>query len=394
MHVKNHLKTVRRSLVLAVMAGLVPAMAATTDAKTVDGIAISGYVDPTYIYNQDAQVSAFFFADRNSGYNYYHSTFGDLYLDFNKKFGNGGSIDIQLMPTRGYGSAFGSPTTLHAANSIINAAVLTLPVSKTVDVIAGQVPAWDGYESETSPLMLTITHNLLYDFSEPGYFTGAGASFATGIVTVQTLVGNSWNTAYTGSAAPTKAPTFEYRVSLAPTSALSFGLYGTIGKNPTFVNPAVETTRIYNDFDGDYTLGAATFDWRFDLGRQTAGAANGGKALWYGTSLLANYRFTPLVGATLRFDYLNDKKNGGHVSTTDSADGFYVPTATASGVNNGPVREAVTADLLLYPVKNTIVKFEYRYDRALNGALFADAAAASGYKGSNSVVAAQIVYSF
>ncbi len=393
MHTRNHLKIIRRSLALAMMAGLVPAMAATHNATTVDGISISGYIDPTYIYNQDAQVSSFFFADRNSPYTYYHSTFGDLYLDFNKKFGNGGSIDIQIMPTRGYGGSFGSPAPVpHAANSIINAAVLTLPVSKEVDFIAGQVPAWDGYESETSPQMLTITHNLLYDFSEPGYFTGAGASYTSGILTVQTLLGNSWNTAYTGSAAPTKAPTFEYRVSLAPSSALSFGLYGTIGKNPTLTNPGVETTRIYNDFDGTYTLGAATFNWQFDLGHQTAAAANGGNAMWYGTSLLANYRFTPLVGATLRYDYLNDKKNGGHVALADYYDGFAPTSAAAPGVNNGPVRQAVTADLLLYPVKNTIVKFEYRYDRA-NGALFVDTAT-GGYKKSNNVLAAQIVYSF
>jgi hypothetical protein len=94
MHVKNHLKTVRRALVLAMMA-VVPAMAATHNATTVDGISISGYIDPTYIYNQDAHVSSFFFADRNTPYYYYHSTFGDLYLDFNKKFGDGGSIDTR-----------------------------------------------------------------------------------------------------------------------------------------------------------------------------------------------------------------------------------------------------------------------------------------------------------
>ena len=80
MHIKNHIKTVRRSLVLAMMAGVVPAMAATHNATTVDGISISGYIDPTYIYNQDAQVSSFFFADRNAPYYYYHSTFGARHL--------------------------------------------------------------------------------------------------------------------------------------------------------------------------------------------------------------------------------------------------------------------------------------------------------------------------
>lgn len=389
---KNHVKTVRRSLALALMAALAPALAATpgTNATTVDGLSISGYVDPTYVYNQDQHISSFFFADRNAAYHYYHSTFGDLYLDINKKLANGGSVDIQLMPTRGYGGTFGAPATPYAANSIINAAILTLPISKTMNFVAGQVPAWDGYESQTSPQMLTITHNLLYDFSEPGYFTGGGVSFTSGILTVQTLLGNSWNTSYTGANASTKAPTFEYRVSLAPSSALSFGLYGTIGKNPTLTG-TTETTRIYNDFDGTYTLGAATFNWQFDLGRQTDGAANGGNALWYGTSLLANYRFTPLVGATIRYDYLNDKKNGGHISTSDPQDGFYVPT-TAPGLNNGPVRQALTADLLLYPEKNTIVKFEYRYDRA-NAGMFSDVAT-GGYKNSNNILAAQVVYSF
>ncbi|HUW98022.1 MAG TPA: DUF3138 family protein [Acidiferrobacter sp.] len=381
---KNHLKILRRSIALALMTGLAPVMATTTNAQTVDGIAVSGYIDPTYIYNQDAHISSFFFANPGAAYTYYHSTFGDLYLDFNKKLSNGGSVDIQLMPTRGYGSSFGTN-----GGSIINAAVLTLPVTTTIDFIAGQMPAWDGYESETSPQMLTVTHNLLYDFSEPGYFTGAGGSYTAGILTVQTMLGNSWNTSYTGSAASTKAPTFEYRISLAPTSALSLGLYGTYGKNSSATT--TETTRIYNDFDGAYTLGAATFNWQFDLGRQQDAAANGGNALWYGTSLLANYRFTPMVGATLRYDYLNDEKNGGHVSTADKSDGFYVPT-TAVGVNNGPIRQAITADLLLYPEKNTIVKFEYRYDKA-NADMFQDSAT-SAYKTSNNVLAAQIDYSF
>ncbi len=380
-------KVLRRAMLLALAAGVAPASFAATNATTVDGLKISGYLDPTYVFNQDQHVSSFFFADPNAAYRYYHSTFGDVYLDINKALADGGSIDIQLMPTRGYGSSFGSAA---SHNSIINAAVLTLPVNKKIDFIAGQVPAWDGYEAETSPQMLTITHNLLYDFSEPGYFTGAGGSYTSGMLTVQALLGNSWNTNYTGSNASTKAPTFEYRVSLAPSSALSFGLFGTVGKSATLVG-GPETTRIYNDFDGTYTLGAATFNWQFDLGHQTDGAANGGNAAWYGTSLLANYRFTKLIGATLRYDYLNDSHNGGHIATTDTADGFYVPV-TAAGVSNGPIRQAVTADLLLYPLKDTIVKLEYRYDRA-NGAMFLNTATGAYKKGDN-VLAAQVVYSF
>ncbi len=105
---------------------------------------------------------------------------------------------------------------------------------------------------------------------------------------------------------------------LRPTSRLSFGLYGTIGKNPILTNAAVETARIYHDFDGAYTLGAAPFKGRFDLGHQTAGVANGG-AMWHGGPLLANTRFTPRVGATLRHDYLKTKRTAATSSSSSTA---------------------------------------------------------------------------
>ena len=92
-----------RALALALVAGVSQAAFAKSNALTVDGLKISGYLDPTYIYNQDQHVSSFFFADPNAGYHYYHSTFGDVFLDINKPLADGGSIDVQIMPTRGYG---------------------------------------------------------------------------------------------------------------------------------------------------------------------------------------------------------------------------------------------------------------------------------------------------
>lgn len=388
---------------LAMMTGAVPVFAHADDAtlqqqvdaltKKVDalgkasssnplkGLTISGYIDPTYIYNKDQNISSFFFLNKNAPYTYYQSSFGDMYLDINKKFAGGSSVDIQIMPTRGYGQVSGN-------NSIINAAVLSVPVNDKLSLIAGQVPAWDGYESETSPQMLTITHNLLFDFSEPGFFTGAGGVYTSGPYTVQALLANTWNTTYNTAF---KAPTLEYRFSVAPSSALSFGLYGTIGKNPTVTGVPTNSTRIYNDFDGTYTTGPWTFNWQLDYGRQNVGAANGDTAVWYGTSLLGNYRFTKLVGATLRYDYLNDKKNGGHIATADTLDGFITDPANP---NAGTSRQALTAALLLYPWKQVIVKFEARHDWA-NIDAFADTSTTPiTFKKSNNTLAAQVVYSF
>lgn len=347
-------------------------------SNPLSGLAISGYIDPTYVANGDRHTSSFFFADKTPAYTYYHSTFGDAFLEFKQTFADKSTLDLQIMPDRGYGVG---------AGSIVNAAVLTVPVNGATSFIAGQVPAWDGYEGQTSPGMLTITHNLLYDFSEPGYFTGAGGSYTSGAFTAQALVANTWNTSYNTAF---RSPTLEYRLSMAPSSSLSFGLFGTVGKAPTVTGaPGAGTTRVYNDFDGAYTAGAVTVDWQFDYGQQRDGAANGGNALWYGTSLLGNYRFDPLFGATLRYDYLNDQKNGGHIATGDSADGFMTDPANSA---KGPIRQAITAALLLYPTKETIFKVEYRHDFA-NFASFLNTTNGT-YSKSNNTVAAQVVYSF
>ncbi|HQU16909.1 MAG: hypothetical protein B7Z66_13295 [Chromatiales bacterium 21-64-14] len=346
-------------------------------AGLLSGITVSGYIDPTYIYNRQQNIASFFFGDKNAPYTFYHSTFGDLFLDVNKKFAGGSSIDIQIMPNRGYGAASGS---------IINAANFTVPVTDKFSVIGGQIPAWDGYESETSTSMYTVTHNLLYDFSEPGFFTGAGGQYATGPYTAQVLIANTWNTTFNTSF---REPTLEYRFSVAPTSSFSYGLYGTIGKvataNPATIGP---TTRYFNDLDATYASGPVTLSGQFDHGYQDRGAANGQAAEWYGFSLLGNYKIMPMVGATLRYDYLDDTKNGGHI-VGDFQDGFITDPTNP---NEGTRRQALTTALLFYPAKYLTVKLEYRHDWA-NIAAFQSATNGTFHK-SDDTVAAQFLFAF
>lgn len=340
------------------------------------GLTISGYIDPTYIYNQRQHISSFFFGDKNAPYTFYHSSFGDLYLEANKKFSGGSSIDIQLMPNRGYGAG---------VDSIINAAYFTIPVTDKFSILGGQMPAWDGYEPQVSTGMLAVTHNLLFDFSEPGFFTGVGGQYATGPYTLQVLLANTWNSAFNTSF---KEPTLEYRFSVAPSSSFSYGLFGTIGKIAS-ANPNVgPTTRFFNDLDATYTNGGLTLSGQLDHGYQSRGAANGGTAEWYGVSLLGNYKFMPMASFTVRYDYLNDMKNGGHI-VGDPQDGFITDPTDP---NAGPLRQALTTALLLYPYKHLTVKLEYRHDWASYPS-FADANTGVLYDTDNTV-AAQFLFAF
>jgi len=230
-----------------------------------------------------------------------------------------------------------------------------------------------------------VTHNLLFDFSEPGFFTGVGGQYASGPYTVQMLVANTWNSAFNSSF---REPTLEYRFSAAPSPSFSYGLFGTIGKIAS-ANPGTgPTTRFFNDLDATYTSGPLTLSGQLDHGYQERGAANGRAAEWYGASIMGNYRFMPMAGFTLRYDYLNDTKNGGH-SVGDSQDGFITDPADP---NSGSLRQAFTTALLLYPMKHVTVKLEYRHDWA-NSATFLDAASGN-YHDSDNTLAAQFLFAF
>ena len=345
-------------------------------AGLLSGISISGYIDPTYVYNSRQHISSFFFGDKTAPYRFYHSTFGDLFLNVTKKFSGGGTLDIQIMPNRGYGAGVGS---------IINAAYFTVPVTGKFSVIGGQMPAWDGYEPQISTGMYTVTHNLLFGFSEPAFFTGVGGQYAGGPYTVQMLVANTWNSAFNNSF---REPTLEYRLSAAPSSSFSYGLYGTIGRIAGTHSGTGPTTRFFNDLDATYKSGPLTLSGQLDHGYQKRGAANGRTAEWYGASVMGNYRFMPMAGLTLRYDYLNDTKNGGHI-VSDPQDGFITDPAD---LNSGTRRQALTTALLLYPMKHVTVKLEYRHDWA-NSATFGRGETGSRHD-SDDTLAAQFLFAF
>ncbi|MES1161666.1 MAG: DUF3138 family protein, partial [Rhizobacter sp.] len=76
------------------------------ETQGLKGLKISGFFDPTYIYNQRQNRAGFQFLNRVSddGYNYDNGYFGTAAIDFQKEMEGGTKWRLTLMPNRGAGS--------------------------------------------------------------------------------------------------------------------------------------------------------------------------------------------------------------------------------------------------------------------------------------------------
>ncbi len=410
------------------------------------GLSITGYLDPTYIYNRNNNSAGFQFLNHQNTYAYSNSTFGDVYLDIKKTFGIGPtapSAEITIMPNRGSGNTLldgGS------GNNIINTAVINFPLTDTWTFNAGLMNSFGGYEVQQSNQMVTLTHGLLYDFSDPGSYVGAGFNWSHDVWAWKFLLANEQyrthaNLANTGTNATTgnpqvksnNTPTFTARVDYTWSSALDVGWSFNAGKQTLLTsagqnaaNPVPVTngclagstgfgyqcasSNAYSNYffteaDASYTLGDIQYNVELDYGQQQHAAWNGGNAVWYGASLLGHRKWMTetvgKMGATLRYDYLNNSKNGGggggialNGSGYDGVNGFGVSAAClASGSSDckGANRQAFTADLLFFPTDQLTLKLEYRHDWASENVFLRND---GSYRKSNDLIGAQAVYTF
>ncbi|WP_179404504.1 DUF3138 family protein [Burkholderia guangdongensis] len=410
-----------------------------TDAATtgpIAGLSITGYIDPYYLYNRDQHSGGFQFLNHEPGaYDYFNSTIGDVYLDIKKTFGVGPmapAAEIIIQPNRGVGSSL---TNEHGGfgNNIITQADVTVPLSSTKTFEAGLMPSLAGYELTASNQMLTLTHGLLYDFSEPASSIGVGLKGSDAAYTQfwQVFLGNEQ--LHTAGAIANAAnnttksnwtPTLSARYDNAKYTAWDLGVSGSIGRQSLFspcpaggygyqCNGSSPTGLFtYVESDVTYTHDKTQFNAQVDYGQLQKGAWNGGTARWYGMSLLGHTKWTTSwigrMGATLRLDYLNDTANGGGGSgilyglsggnaAVNGSSGFGVdPSCFANSSTNGTEckgaqRYAITADLLFYPTQQITVKLEYRHDAANHPVFLKNN---GSYSRSNDIAAAQFIYAF
>lgn len=380
------------------------------------GLSVTGYLDPTYVYNRAQGSSSFLFANHESTGGYFNSTFGDLYLDIKKKFGVGPlapSAEVTLMPNRGNGITQLMNEHGSSSSDLLNTAVITVPFSMTTSLVAGLMPSFGGYEVQQSNQMLTLTHGLLYDFSDPGSYVGVGLNytgegsnwawkfmlgneqFRTSGAQIQTGTNGLGDPISTSN----KVPTFTARVDYTWSSALDLGGSLNIGRQtlsqgvgpngspiPSYGPGGAASspfgTFLFTEADATYQTADVQYNAEFDFGQQQHAAWNGGTAQWYGLSLLANRKFhvpgLGRMGVTARYDVLADQKNGGGASSIvlngngmDPYNGWGVgasclKASRASGGYGfeckGAVRQDVAFDLLFYPTQYMTIKMEYRHD--------------------------------
>ncbi|MDO9005328.1 MAG: DUF3138 family protein [Aquabacterium sp.] len=392
------------------------------DALGFKGLKISGYMDPTFIYNQRQDRAGFQFLNRvdDDGYNYDNSYFGAAVIDFTKETDGGSRWRLTLAPNRGVGSVFDGNSPVHEAS-------VSIPLTDLqTRFIAGQIPDWSGYEYLQPTLNKLITHNLLFDFTLPTAYTGAGLEVTRGKWLTKVMLANV-NASKRG--AGETSPGVAYRVDYAKGEFQGFGFAGVHGKAANFrpldddgnvtINPistldySAKDTRIdLFELDAYFIRGDWTVQGQVSLGRQanaaiTSDVSTGDlrDAQWWGLSALAAYKFQPRLEGTVRADYINNRKNGGGLLGYTGADerNGLGPDATLAcdstlagggveGCEHGINRSALTFGLSYLYNLNTTFKFEYRFDHA-SGPVFLDVKDGS-YKKNNQLIGASVLVSF
>lgn len=356
------------------------------------GIKLSGYIEPTFVWNQRQNRAGFQFLNQQSdGYFYDTSFMGAASLDITKETESGTIWKLTLAPNRGVGAAMDGM-------SIVQEASVSIPLTDLqTRVIAGQIPDWSGYEYQQPTLNPFTSHNLLYDFTLPISYTGVGLDVKDGKWWVRTAVANV-NTPV--RQAGEKSPVWAFRVDYAKGEFSGWGFASLIGKAPNF-GTGTNTQALLAEWDVWYTRGDVSMSGQVSYGRQKQGATNStadGTRMdseWWGVSGLVGYNVTPRYQLLARADYIQNTKNGGGLFTyndPDGRNGIGPGMGAMDDVDRGANRYALTLGMKYLLNTSTTLKAEYRLDGA-DRAVFEDVKTGT-YKKNNSLIATSVVVAF
>ena len=381
------------------------------------GLTISGYMEPSYIWNQRQNRAGFQFLNQaGDGYFYDTSYMGAAAITFNKEMDNGTIWKLTLMPNRGAGA-------VNDTMSIVHEASVSVPLTDLqTRLIAGQVPDWSGYEYLEPTLNPFITHNLLFDFTLPVSYTGAGVDLTRGKWWLRAMLANVNEAVRVQDETSTA---FVFRADYERGEFSGWGFAGLLGKTVNYnlcKDDACETFDSSNaaliEVDGWYTRGDLTLGGQIGYGWQDKGAivpdadGNFRDAQWWGVSGLAGWNFTPRLQGLVRADYIYNPKNGGGLFTytgywpeygVDGLSGDYrngigpagdldCADPTTDGCSRGANRYALSFGLKYVFNEYTTLKAEYRFDGA-DRAVFYDVSSGT-YKKTNNLLGAAVLVAF
>jgi hypothetical protein len=382
------------------------------DAAGFKQLKIGGYMDPSWVYNRNQKRAGFQFLNSVSsdGYNYDNSYFGGAQIDFQKETDSGVKWRLTLMPNRGTDSVIGN-------GGVVHEATVSIPLSDLqTRFIAGHVPDWSGYEYLPSTQNKLVTHNLLFDFTLPTTYTGAGMELTRGKWIVKAMLANM---NASKNAQGERAPVAVYRVDYSRGEFQGFGFAGVHGKAANLSQAMLDSvsgavisqpnSRVdLFEFDAYFIRGDWTVQGQASVGRQrkasitpssgstvTEDPASGSlrDAQWWGLSGLAAYKFTPRLEGIVRVDYVNNSKNGGGLlgyTVADDRNG--IGPDPAGDPHVGAKRTALSVGMSYLFDMSTTLKAEYRIDRA-SLPVFLDVASGQ-YRKSNSILGASVVVAF
>ena len=375
------------------------------EAQGLKGLKISGWIEPAYVYSSGQRRAGFQFLDSgaNGEYAIDNGAFGGLMLDFQKDFENGARLHVTLAPERG-----GAGIAIDG-QSIVHEASVSYPLGDLqTRLLAGQIPDWSGDEALVAPQNKLVTHNLLFDFTLPAGYTGAGMEFVRGAWDTKVLLAN----VNASKRRPNeRAPAIALREDWFKGEFSGFGFAGVLGKATNFraddVNPV--TGQAYDtrdtpvhlfEMDGYFIRGDLTLTGQFGIGGQrdaaiTADPSTGAlrASRWWGVTGLAAYKIAPRVELVARADFFDDRANGGGAlgyAFADGRDGLG-PGPTGNP-EDGANRHALSLGARLLVDANLTVKLEYRLDGA-DKPVFQDVAS-GGWHHANQIFASSLVMSF
>jgi Protein of unknown function (DUF3138) len=353
------------------------AMEDTFEAQGFKGLKISGAVDPTSIYNRGQNTTGFQLLNKDP-YSYDAGYFGMAILDFQKEMDGGNKFRLTLAPERGVGATFNTGSIVHEASASIPLTDLQ------TRLIVGQIPDWSGYEYLPPNQNKLITHNLLFDLTLPTAYTGAGLELTRGKWISKVMLANM-NAAKKSPG--NKTPVIAYRVDYSRGEFQGFGLAGVHGKATNFNDCVDVDCTSYRDsqvnlfeVDGYFIRGDWTLQGQVSFGQQKRASitpdpitAELRDARWWGLSGLAAYKFSPRLEGVARFDYINNKTNGGGLLGYTVADGrngigpdprSLSETDPIGDPSVGANRYALSLGVGYLYNQNVTFKAEYRLDRA------------------------------
>jgi Protein of unknown function (DUF3138) len=379
------------------------------EASGFQGLKISGQMQTAYIWTQAQNQAGFQFLDSvaNYGYNYWNSYIGMAVLDFQKEMDNGTRWRLTLTPQRGVGSTIDGYSIVHEAS-------MSIPLTDLqTRFIAGQLPDWSGYEYYFPNQNKLITHNLLFDFTAPTGFIGAGFDLTSGKwVTKAVLAQMNQNANNPGQRGSVGA----FRVDYARGEFQGFGMAGVYGKAPNLVNGDPDGDEVYSqsqialfEVDGYFVRGDWSVFGQLTYGQQSDAAITADAsgllqtARWYGLSALAAYKFTPRFEGAARFDYISNSSNGGGLLGYGIDPGNGIGTsgvlgcvqgaaAVDPGCDKGADRYALSLGVNYLFNRYTMFKAEYRYDWS-NLDVFLDVSN-NLYRKNSNLFGASVVVSF